>query len=577
MPLQRHLFLCALTLGSALFAQEKYPLGPDSQRQENVPHGTVTKHSWTSKLYPGTTRDYSVYVPAQYKAETPAPVMIFQDGSGFVNEQGRWRAPIVFDNLIASGAMPPVIGIFIDPGILQPATADQQPRFNRSFEYDALGDLYARFLIEEILPEVGKTYNLSKNPDDRALVGSSSGGIAAFNAAWTRPDAFHRVISFIGSFAPLRSANYLPGLIRKTEAKRLRVFLQDGNNDQNIYGGNWYISNLDMASALSYSGYDSTFVVGTEGHNATHGSSIFPYALRWVWREYPKPIEKARAQGLRQLIGSVLDPTKEWELVSQGHRFTEGPAVDREGNVFFTDIPNNKIHKIGLDGKVSVFKEDTGGANGLMFGPDGRLYACQNGRKRIVAYSTDGKETVLAEGVESNDIAVTSKGEIYFTDPAARRIWFIDKSGAKRVVHEGIAFPNGLRLSPDQWLLNVADSRDRWVWSFAIQPDGSLANGERFHRLETENESSSGGDGMTLDNQGFLYVATNIGIQISDQAGRVNGIISKPQPGSLSNVVFGGPDLDILYATAGDKVFRRTMRVKGFFPWIPIKPPRPQL
>jgi sugar lactone lactonase YvrE/enterochelin esterase-like enzyme len=503
--------------------------------------------------------------------------MIVQDGSGFIADQGRWRAPIVFDNLINKGDMPPVIGIFIDPGVTPAPSADQQPRFNRSFEYDALGDLYARFLIEEILPEVGKLYKLSPNPDDRALVGSSSGGIAAFNAAWNRPDAFHRVMSFIGSYTNLRGAQVLPSMIRKMEPKPLRVFLQDGSEDQNIYGGNWYISNQDMASALAYGGYDTTFVVGTEGHNSTHGSSIFPDALRWLWREYPKPIAKPKATGSRQLIGAVLDPDKDWELVGQGYRFTEAPAVDKQGNVFFADIPNSRIHKIGADGKVTVFKEDTGGVGGMMFGPDGRLYAGQNRRKRIVAYSPDGAESVIAEGLGSNDLAVTSRGEIYVSDPADHKVWFIDKTGAKRVVHSGMGYPNGVRLSPDQWLLNVADFSDRWVWSFQIQPDGSLANGQRFHRLETEDESSALPDGMALDTEGYLYVATDLGVQIVDQAGRVNGIIRKPQPGRLSNVVFGGPDLNILYATAGDKVFRRTVRAKGFFPWVAVKPPRPRL
>jgi len=140
-----------------------------------------------------------------------------------------------------------------------------------------------------------------------------------------------------------------------------------------------------------------------------------------------------------------------------------------------------------------------------------------------------------------------------------------------------MGYPNGVRLSPDQWLLNVADFSDRWVWSFQIQPDGSLSNGQRFHRLETEDESSAMPDGMTLDTEGYLYVATNLGIQISDQAGRVNAIIRKPQPGRPSNVVFGGPDLNILYVTAGDKVFRRQVRAKGYFPWVAVKPPRPRL
>ncbi|MDQ2901731.1 MAG: SMP-30/gluconolactonase/LRE family protein [Acidobacteriota bacterium] len=560
---------------------EEYKLGPDSQPQAGVPKGTVTQHSWKSKIFPGTTRDYWVYVPSQYTAQKPACLMVFFDGGGMVSENGSWHVPIVFDNLIHKGEMPPTIGVFINPGILQPLLPDQRARFNRAFEYDALGDRNARFVLEEILPEIEKVYKISTDPNDRGVAGSSSGGIAAFTAAWERPDAFRRVLSFIGSYTNLKGGEIYPSLIRKTEPKPLRVFQQDGKNDQNIYSGSWYLANQDVAAALAYAGYDSKFVVGTEAHNGKHGSAILPDALRWLWRDYPTPIAKPSAVNERS-ISTIVDLSHEWEVASSGHKFTEGPAVDREGNVFFSDIPNNRIYKIALDGKVTVFKEDTGGANGLMFGPDGRLYACQNGRKRIVAYSPDGKESVIAEGVNSNDLAITKGGEIYFSDPPGHRVWFIDANRNKRVVNEGIALPNGVRLSPDQSLLTVADTLGKFVWSFQIQPDGSLANGQPFYGLELPDSVDSGplrsgADGMTIDTEGFLYVATKIGIQVCDQPGRVVGIIGKPGKGDPSNVVFGGPDRQTLYVTSGDKVFRRPMKRKGTVSWEIVKPPMPRL
>src|SRR5262249_42504024 len=187
-----------------------------------------------------TVRDYWVYVPVQYRPGRPAPFMVFQDGAGFVSEEGRWRATIVFDNLIQKKQMPPTIGIFINPGALPAGSSEQQPRFNRSFEYDALGDRYARFLIEEIIPEVSKEHTLSSDPNDGAIAGSSSGGIAAFTVAWNRPDAFRRALSFVGSYTNLRGGQVYSSLIRKTEPKPLRAFLQDGKNDQNIYSGNWF-------------------------------------------------------------------------------------------------------------------------------------------------------------------------------------------------------------------------------------------------------------------------------------------------------------------------------------------------
>jgi len=578
--MRRWLILCVSLsfIAGVTQAAEDYPLGPDSERHADIPRGTLTKYAWTSKIFPGTVRDYWVYVPAQYKPEKAACVMIFQDGAGYVAEDGRWRVPVVFDNLIHKHEMPVTIGIFINPGVLPARSDAEQARYNRSFEYDALGDRYARFLLEEILPEVGKQYNLSSDPDGRAISGLSSGGICAFTAAWNRPDAFHRVLSFIGSFANLRGGEIYASLIRKTEPKPLRVFLQDGKNDLNLYAGSWYIANQDMASALEYAGYDSTFVVGTEGHNAKHGGAILPDALRWLWRDYPKPIVKSHSGGERHFVTTILDPDSEWQVVSQDHKFTEGPAVDRDGNVFFSDIPNNRIHKIDTAGKITVFKDDSGGVNGMMFGPDGRLFACQNGRKRIVAYAPDGSESVIAEGVNSNDIAVNQRGEIYFSDPEHKQVWFIDAQRNKRVVHEGIGFPNGLRFSPDQSLLLVDDTAGKWVWSFRVEPDGSLSNAQPFYRLETPDESSaSGADGMTVDTEGYIYVTTKIGLQVCDQPGRVTAIINKPQPGPISNVVFAGPDLQTLYVTAGDKVFRRHVRRKGTLPWSPLKPPTPGL
>lgn len=571
--MRRRSFL-PLALSPLLAHAEEYTYTPDSSRQPNVPKGTVTSHTLTdSKVYPGTVHDYWVYVPAQYNPANPAAVMFFQDGRTFVNEAGAFRVPIVFDNLIHKGEMPVTIAILINPGTVPPLSPNQQARFHRSHEYDAVTPRYARFLIEDMLPLIGKSYNLTNDPNLRAISGSSSGGNCSVNAAWERPDAFRRVLSFIAGFTHQRGALILPSQVRKFEGKPLRIFLQDGTGDVNIQ------SNQDMIAALDQSGYDAKLVVGTEGHNSKHGGPIFPDALRWVWRDWKTPIAKP----VKSFATRFVDQTIEWQPVSRGHKFTEGPAVDPAGNVYFSDIPNNRIHKIDhATANVTVFKEDTGAANGLMFGPDGRLYACQNGRRRIVAYDASGKESVIAVDIASNDLAVTAAGAIYATDPTNHRVWLIEPNGAKRVVHEGIAFPNGVRLSPDHGLLQVADSVTRWVWSFQVQPDGSLAHGLPFHRLEIEDEvadgqTRSGADGFTVDNEGFLYVATRLGIQVNDPAGRTSAVLLKPEGKSVSNVLFAGPQLDTLYVTAGDSVFRRPAKRTGVFPWKPAKPPVPRL
>ena len=273
-------------------AADDYKPGPDSQRQEGVPKGTVTKDQWVSKIYPNTVREYFVYVPAQYDGQHPACVMVFQDGGGCVKEDGDYRVPVVFDNLIHKREMPVTVGIFINPG--HRFTGDE-PRLpgkgeranNRSVEYDTLGDQYARFLIEEILPEVGKSVKLTDDPNGRAIGGSSSGGICAFTVAWERPDAFRKVLSHVGSFTNIRGGHNYPPLIRKTKPPRpIRVFLQDGSNDLDNQFGNWFLANQEMAAALKFAGYDYKFVTGDGGHNGKHGGAILPDSLRWLWRDF---------------------------------------------------------------------------------------------------------------------------------------------------------------------------------------------------------------------------------------------------------------------------------------------------
>jgi enterochelin esterase family protein len=231
-------------------------------------------------------RDYWVYVPAQYDSNHAACVMVFQDGGGFVKPDGQLRVPIVFDNLIHKKEMPVTIGIFINPGVIPAKESGKESVKNRSFEYDTLSDQYARFLLEEILPEVAKTYNLATDAESRAICGSSSGGICAWTVAWERPDAFSKVLSHVGSFTNIRGGHVYPALIRKTPPKPIRVLLQDGSNDLDNEHGNWPLANQEMAAALKFEKYDYKFVFGDGAHNAKHGGSILPDSLRWLWRDY---------------------------------------------------------------------------------------------------------------------------------------------------------------------------------------------------------------------------------------------------------------------------------------------------
>lgn len=276
-----------LAAASSASAIDDYKLGSDSMEHSGVPKGKVTKSTWKSEIFPGTVRDYWVYVPAQYDEKKPACVMVFQDGGSYQDLKGSFRVPTVFDNLIHKEEMPVTIGIFINPGAIPATSGNAKPRSNRSFEYDTLSDQYARFLEKEMLPEVAKSYNLRKDAAGRAICGISSGGICAFTVAWQRPDLFSKVLSHVGSFTNIRGGDVYPGLIRRTEKnpKPIRVFLQDGENDLDNQFGNWPLANRQMALALKFAHYDFRFVMGDGKHSGKHGGAILPESLRWLWRD----------------------------------------------------------------------------------------------------------------------------------------------------------------------------------------------------------------------------------------------------------------------------------------------------
>jgi enterochelin esterase family protein len=285
--------LCLSVAATALvagfgFCADDYKLGPDSMPHDGVPKGKVEKFSWTSVTFPGTVRDYWTYVPAQYDPKTPSCFMVFQDGGGYVSLNGSFRVPVVFDNLIHQKKLPVMIGIFINPGKVPAADSKKQPRDNRSFEYDTLSNQYVRFLESEIIPEVSKKLNLRKDAAGRGICGISSGGICAFTAAWERPDMFSKVLSHVGSFTNIRGGDVYPGMIRKTEKKPIRVFLQDGSNDLDNLHGNWPLANQQMALALKFMKYDYRFEFGDGGHNGKHGGAILPESLVWLWRDTPE-------------------------------------------------------------------------------------------------------------------------------------------------------------------------------------------------------------------------------------------------------------------------------------------------
>ncbi len=277
-----------------LVAEDPRP-GPDSSPQEGVPRGKLEgPFLFHSKALPNTVRRYWVYVPQQYTGDKPACVLVFQDGARAINPKGVLRVPTVLDNLIHKKEIPVTIGIFITPGQKGDTFPDSigtgNPN-NRSVEYDSLGDAYARFLIDELLPEVGKTYKLTDDPEGRAIGGASSGAICAWTVAWERPDQFRKVISLIGSFTDIRGGHVYPELVRTTEKKPIRIFVQDGEQDNRNARNpkrDWFLQNQAMVAALKEKGYDFKHEFGVGKHSDDHGGAILPDILRWIWRDYPK-------------------------------------------------------------------------------------------------------------------------------------------------------------------------------------------------------------------------------------------------------------------------------------------------
>lgn len=266
-------------------------------------------------------------------------------------------------------------------------------------------------------------------------------------------------------------------------------------------------------------------------------------------------------------LTQILLPGEDWKVVSEGHQFTEGPAADRDGNLYFVDVPASKIFKLDVtSGKVSTFVEDSGKASGLAFGGDGLLYAAQNGARAIVKYDAAGKPTNVAEDIDVNDLVVTRQNEIYVTDPKNHRVWFINAAGEKKVVDEGIERPNGITLWLDQKTLVVADSASDHLFAFRINADGSLTAKQPYYTLQLTSaaiiagKQASAADGLKVDRAGRVYCASESGLQVFDTQGRLSGVIAKPQAKFLSNVAFAGPNFDTLYVTSADKVYSRKVQ-----------------
>jgi sugar lactone lactonase YvrE len=454
---------------------------------------------------------------------------------------------------------------------------------------------------------VAKNYNLSKNPDDRGLSGVSTGAVGAFMAAWNRPDQFHRVLSFIGTYVSMKGADALPGLVRKTEPKPIRNLMQDGAQDHialpEPFGsspfGSWPINNQVMFEALEFAGYDVKFEMGTGAHNTQQAGAVLPDALRWLWREYPGPIVVHEPAAAREpgydtanRVFSTVYLDKPWEKVGNLNELTESLTSDRSGNVYFARRFAGTVERVDTTGNVTQLVGNSDHFYKVRIGPDDRLYA--RSTRSIVSWkmengaATDEKTVATIPGAP--DFVITRTGVIYFLQTTSDSIGMIDAAGQIHVSAQLTQFgeefgsANGLALSPDQSLLVATNDLSRYSWSFQIAADGSLVNGEPFYRLETAETTKpverAGAQAATEDTDGMVYFATSLGIQVAMQNGRIVEILNPPVPGGgpLTAITFSRTgDQNWLWVAQGDKLFRRPVKVTGANAWTVVKPPKPTL
>ena len=564
---------------------------PDAQRQPGVPQGDMLEGEITdSKIYPGTDNKFEIYVPKQYSPDKPACLLVKLDGLA-------GGQAIILDNLIAKGDMPVTIGVGITPGfIANPDQGDQAPptdqpgkkakpkkdaiRFNRSYEFDSTNDNFPNFVLDELLPRVesmttkdGRAIHLSHDPNDRAVTGGSTGGIGSFTLAWRRPDSFSRVYTQIGTYVSMRGGHEYPALIRKTEPKAIRIFLEDGNVDSwNQIFGSWFMANVEMEAALNWSGYDVQHAWGTHGHNGKPGGTIFPDVMRWLWAGWPARIAAGTSKN-DQLV-AMLVPGQTWQLVGDGYKAASGLASNQQGEVYFSDAPDQTVYKIGADGKPATFAQKTPAISGEAFGPDGTLYGADPVDQKVCTVDANGMTKDVATGIRAHDIVVTSDKSLYVTEAAEHtdmpsRLWLIKPTGEKSVIDSGLSAASGLAFSPDKALLFGAEAATKWVYSYVMQPDGTVIDKERFYWLHmTDIPNNSGAQDMVVDTDGTLYVATRMGIQVCDRNGRVRAILPLPTPcGPVQSICWGGAAFDTLYATDGNKIFARKMKVPGYSQW----------
>lgn len=538
-----------------------FPLGPDSLRQPDVPRGRIEKrHFNTSRIFPGTVRDYWIYVPAQYRRTRPACLLVVQDGAAHLFRE-RCDFSIVLDNLIHQGAMPVTIGVFVDPGRVPARRPGDQPRDNRSFEYDSADDRYARFLLEELLPEVERDYRLRADGNSRAIMGGSSGAYCALNAAWERPDAFRRVVSMVGSYTPMRGGHALSSRVRVTAPKPLRVFLQGGAQDLNVACGDWWTANLAMLSALRYAGYEVRHAWDERaGHNEFHCSMIGPEALRYVWQDWPKPIRAG--VGSRQPVARLLAPQRSWREITPAKAQVAALTVDAAGRICYADRGDGSIRRLDAAGRTTTLARGLAGATGLAWTADGRLLVARPAQRQVLAVRGPRRIDVLVGGPAAQSVAADATGHVYLAEPKRNRVMLLAPGGELRIATRAVTAPRQLALTPDGSQLLVAAETAEHVALGSILPDGGLGNLEPYFRLDLdEGAAARETTALAVSPPGWVAIATRAGLQFNLSNGLVTGFLRSPLAAPIDGITFAGAKRDQLTISCGGRIFSRRVKL----------------
>jgi enterochelin esterase-like enzyme/sugar lactone lactonase YvrE len=537
---------------------------PPAIRPEDIKPGTIKQFVFTkSKVFPGTMRDVTLFIPAQYDSRKPACVYVKTDGYNP-------REKTLLETMIATKEIPVTVGVFVKPGTLPAPMKGTADRRNRCFEYDAVNDNNVRFFDEELLPFVVKEYqlNLSTDGNDRCISGGSSGGITAFTAAWNRPEAFSRVYAASGSWVAFRGGHEFPTLVRKFEARPIRAFLTTATHDMENAAGDWFLLDQEMDKALKFSGYDYRFHI-VEGRHVQGYAEHWQEAMAFLWKDWPQRVKAGPSAPRAQ---EILIPGEDWQLVAEGFKSTRGPACNAAGEVFFADTTANTIHRIGLDGKVNVFVEDAAQAHSVTVGADGTLFTISEKSGKLMRYGGKGKGSVVLDGILGHSILARPDGSLYVTTNGDRpnapgSVWLI-KGGRKKQVDAGIKFATGMAYRPDQWLLSVAEGHSKWVYSYQIAADGTLINKERFFHLHVADwDDDAGAESICYSIEGRQFIATRSGIQISADDGPTQVILPVPGRTRVTGVALGGKDKDTLYALCGNKIWKRKVRHHAMGAW----------